>query len=419
MDKHFLLGKLTPFQNVKKTLVVSQDTTDIIEAMLKTHRQYKNEYDKIAGYFWTGSVIGTCEKIFDFLKNNVEYRIEPDTHQTVKSPAAIIATSLIKNGSLGKNDCKHYSLFFAGILDALTRQGKKINWCYRFANYKAGARTPHHVFVVVNPQTNNEIWCDAVLDYFNEKKPYVNKIDKKMSLYSISGIECNDCESDYFGQVSIGRRKSRTERKAARKAKRTARKVKRKARRTGENCKGRRLAKIAPPLIVARKAFLAVVRLNINQIGKKLALAFRNPEARSKILSKWCGFGGDASILKSAVAKVEAKLKRKGRLNSIGVAPATILASALPIIKVLLPLAQQFVPAGSKASEIIDTASEVAESVPDNSQEETEEVSGLGADEPTYKDLPNVTVTGKRTRLKAWHILVGVAGGFIIAKAIK
>jgi hypothetical protein len=427
MNKQFLLGKLTPFRNIKKTLVTNQDTNDIIEALLKTHRQYKSDYDKISGYFWTGSIIGTCQKIFDFLKNNVDYSIEPDTHQTVKSPAAIIATSTIKNSNLGRNDCKHYSLFFAGILDSLVRKGKNINWCYRFANYKEGSRTPHHVFVVVNPQTKNEIWCDAVLDRFNEKKQYVNKIDKKMSLYSISGVECDTCDGDNFGQVSIGRRKKRTERKAARKQKRTARKAKRKARRTGENCKGRRLAKVAPPLIVARKAFLAVVRLNINNIGKKLAIAFRNPEARAKILTKWCGFGGDANLLKSAVAKVEAKLKRKGKISYLGVAVSTVLASALPIIKVLLPLASKFVPAGSKAQDILDTASEAAENIPtgedqdsqDSSDQGNEEVSGLGQDEPTPLTLPNVTVVGTRTTLKAWHILAAVAGGFIIAKTIK
>ena len=175
MNKFFLLGKLSAFKGIKKTITDEQNTTDIINEIMKAHRQYKGEYDKIAGYFWRGNVNDSAKNIFKFLKNNVTYKIEPDSSQSVKSPAAIISTGMVG----GHNDCKHYSLFFAGILDAWARQGKMVNWCFRFANYREGHRTPHHVFVVVNPQTNSEIWCDAVLPSFDLKKNYVNKIDKK------------------------------------------------------------------------------------------------------------------------------------------------------------------------------------------------------------------------------------------------
>ena len=178
-----LLGKLKPFEN--KTVLVSQyqDSDDIIKEIVKAHAKYASEYDKISSYFWKGSVKKTCKAIFDYLKKHVDYDIEPDTKQTVKSPSAIIAQ--------GYGDCKHYSLFIAGILDSLRRKGNKINWSYRFANYKMFSRTPHHVFCVVDPHTKNEIWIDPVLEFFDNKKPYVNAVDKnykQMALYSISGI---------------------------------------------------------------------------------------------------------------------------------------------------------------------------------------------------------------------------------------
>ena len=109
-------------------------------------------------------------------KNNVKYKIEPDTRQSVKSPSAILSTGIYKNGY---NDCKHYSSMIAGILDALTRRGIKINWCYRFSNYKLFNTVPHHVFCVVNC-FGNEICIDPDLNRFNEKKQYINKIDKKI-----------------------------------------------------------------------------------------------------------------------------------------------------------------------------------------------------------------------------------------------
>jgi hypothetical protein len=86
------------------------------------------------------------------------------------------------------NDCKHYALFAGGILDSLNREGKNIDWCYRFANYRLFTRDLQHVFVVVF-YNGKEYWIDPVLDYFNCKKEYVNFLDKKpMALYKVSGI---------------------------------------------------------------------------------------------------------------------------------------------------------------------------------------------------------------------------------------
>ena len=331
-------------------LVKNQNTTDIIKQIIDTHKLYAKDYDKIAGYFWKRNIKDTCKYLFNFLKNNVKYSIEPDSRQSVKSPAAILSTGMFANGY---NDCKHYSLFQAGVFDALNRMGKKINWCYRFANYKLLTTTPHHVFVVVKIN-GVEYWCDPVLNTWNNKKPYINKIDKKMSLYSISGIENYNDTS--FGMCEIGR---------------VPKAQRRLARRTGQNCTGRTVAKYAPPLILARKGFLFIVRLNFRNFAVKLATAFLHPESKNKILQKWCSFGGNAALLKSTVAKAAAKYKRKhpkGKYaSSIGVLPAaapvaTAYASALPIIAALAPLiaaAAKFLPPG-KAREITETITESA-----------------------------------------------------------
>lgn len=174
--REFLLSKLAPFQNNKVLIYNNQNTDDIITVLLKAHNLYKNEYDKICGYFWRGNIENTCRFIWYFLKQNVKYKVEPDTRQSVKSPSAILSTGIYKNGY---NDCKHYSQMIAGILGALCRKGIKINWCYRFANYKLFTTVPHHVFVIVKTK-DGEIWIDPVLNSYNNKKPYINKIDKKV-----------------------------------------------------------------------------------------------------------------------------------------------------------------------------------------------------------------------------------------------
>ena len=118
-----LLGILTPFANNKQLLVDDQDTDDIISHILKAHKKYASDYDKISDYFWKGNAVDTSHFVFDFLKKNVVYSIEPESRQSVKSPAAILSTGAYKSGG---NDCKHYSLFQAGIYDSLRRKGKKI-----------------------------------------------------------------------------------------------------------------------------------------------------------------------------------------------------------------------------------------------------------------------------------------------------
>jgi len=178
-----LLMKLDSFKNNQKIISYDQSTNDIINAILKQHNKSEKDYDKLFYFFDCGNFYDTAKKVFNFLKNNIKYQIEPDQLQTVKTPAAILATK--------KGDCKHLSLFLAGILDSYRRNtGEKFDLCYRFASYD-GSKTPEHVFVVINPGSKNEIWCDAVLDYFNEKKEpdfYKDKKIQNMALMALSGF---------------------------------------------------------------------------------------------------------------------------------------------------------------------------------------------------------------------------------------
>jgi len=344
--KNELLGKLPPFRNKNRLVTEYQQTKDIIKELLKGHEIYSIDYDKISDRFWKGSVIKSCRYVFNFLKNNIRYKIEPDTRQSIKSPSAIIAT-----GNNGYNDCKHYSSFFGGLIDSWSRKnkaGKPINWVYRFANYKLFNDQPHHVFVVVK-LGGTEYWCDAVLNSFNYQKPYVNKIDKKpknMALYQISGIGCSNCygkcqeENEFnFGTPMISG-------KANRKARRQE---KRQKRRSGENCTGRTALKIT--LSPARQAFLGLVKLNFRGFATKLNKTLEGAN-RLKLLEKWCSAGGNAKTLKIAISQGI----RKKRLGMLGFAVASALAAAAGIIALLKPFL------GEKGQEIAEGAETAIES---------------------------------------------------------
>lgn len=181
-----LLAQLQPFANNEVLIVDDHSVGDIIGAILDTHNKYKDQYDHIYTYFVGSTPEETAKNVFNYLKANVKYNIEPEDLQTVKSPAAIIAT-----GNSG-SDCKNYALFIAGVLDAYRRnEYENFDLYYRFASYDIGDETPQHVFAVMVID-GQEIWIDPVLSYFNQKKiPYFYK-DKKikqMALVALSGID--------------------------------------------------------------------------------------------------------------------------------------------------------------------------------------------------------------------------------------
>jgi hypothetical protein len=183
ITKDELLQKLPPFLNNRTVIMDNQNVNDIITGILYTHEKYKADYDKISKYFLGKNIKETAYNVWKFLKENVPYRIESDNFQTLRSPSSIVSGL--------PADCKTMSLFSLGILQSLQRQGLiDCTLAYRFAGYNDFNNDLEHVFAVINPKSQNEIWCDAVLPNFNQKKQPTIYKDKnlKMSLVALSGI---------------------------------------------------------------------------------------------------------------------------------------------------------------------------------------------------------------------------------------
>lgn len=299
-------------------LTNDQSTGDIIEAILDAHKRHAQDYSKISSFFNAGSRRETARKIFNFLKGNVKYIIEPGSKQTVKSPSAILAQ--------GYGDCKHYSLFAGGIL-----QNLRIPFAYRFASYRVFNKEPQHVFVVVNPGTNDEIWIDPVLNKFDFKKAYTYATDRKpMALYSISGIGATAQQKAALKAAKAAKKAAPT--KAAKKAVATEVKAARKAagRTTGQVLKKGAKAVLKVAASPVRNSFLLLVTINFANLGVKLKKAW--DKAPTKVTHFWEGFGGKIDALKKAWEKGSTKKRIFGDDKFIGVAPAAAAASAAPIL---------------------------------------------------------------------------------------
>jgi hypothetical protein len=329
VHSNILYNRLKPYLNKHTILVHNQDTSNIINGLLDFHKQYESEYDKIAGAFAGRTPRETGKKIWNFLKTNTRYVVEPDSKQTLRSPSAILYT-----GKKFGIDCKNLSLFTGGILDALNRKGNKINWCYRFASYKYNDKLPHHVFVVINPNTNDEIWVDAVLDAYNDKKQYFYKTDKtpNMALISMAGIG----------------RKSKAERKENRKAK--VQKVKQAIKKAGKV-----VLKLNPASVTARNSFLGLVKLNVFSLASKLNDAMNKS---NDLFNLWQQIGGDITSLKKSIEV--GRVKRS--IGAIGVAPAALITPALPIlVKIKALLAKLGIKTSDIKNAITKTAKKVAQ----------------------------------------------------------
>jgi hypothetical protein len=185
VSKKDVLKYLPPFKSANVLIKKNQHVNDIVNGVIETHDLYFKDYDNIVDFFDARDVEKIAANLFNFLKTNVPYKIESEHFQTLRSPAAILSLPA---------DCKSYALFIGGVIDAINRMGGGIDFVYRFASYDAKSKIPEHVFIVLFPNTKNEIWVDPVLNYLDERKNpyfYTDKKSNDMALYAVSGINKN------------------------------------------------------------------------------------------------------------------------------------------------------------------------------------------------------------------------------------
>ena len=157
------------------TTVVKRNASNIdlqkaIEAAIPTAvKQMKVK----AAQFKGASEIETCKKIFDYLKNQVNYKAD-GAEQQVRLPSGLIRTL--------QGDCKSYSVFTSAVLTNLGIPHKLV-----YASYDPQDSTPTHIYVM----TNKGCIIDAVYGKFNAEKQATNKKYKNMNISYIAGIGKN------------------------------------------------------------------------------------------------------------------------------------------------------------------------------------------------------------------------------------
>lgn len=257
--------------NYRSSLISDwQNTNDIINALKKQHIENRAYAAKIAPYFCADSERETARNIFNFLKREIRYQVEPAEKQTVKSIPRLLAD--------GYGDCKHYTNFANNILEAC---GYKP--VYRFAGY--GNKGLSHTYTYL-PESNTVL--DAVLSSFDtEKTP---KYKKDMSLYKMSGVNSADEIAEInglnFSKIANNVKKAATKasdtvKKAASQIPAAAKAIVQKTATVG----------LAP----ARAAFSALVALNVKGLGTNLKTLYDKKGREG--LTWWSDMGGNRDSL--------------------------------------------------------------------------------------------------------------------------
>jgi hypothetical protein len=370
---------LEPAKNLAVKTVENQSTNDIIQQVLKQHKKNTVEAKKIAHLFYAGNLHATCQNIWNFLKYQVPYEVEPSQKQTTKTIARILYDAKNNKG----NDCKHYASFTGSILSAL---GYSNDFVYRFAGYSNYHNTPTHVYCVAK-DSEGKIYIDAVINGFDLEKPYKIKIDKKpnMSLYSLSGVDDTLVLDPSINGVFS-------------KVKNAAKKVVAPIKKVAQTIKQTALT---GGLAVPRNAFLILIRFNVHGWATGMQkLSFDQ-------LKWWADIGGDRGALQKVIQE-GAKNKRilglndddvlvPALANSVGeiVTVTAALATAAPIIAKLTSVLEKAEKLSNSAEKITSKANKTKEAI-EKAKSGFKQITGKNVEDIIFKKQDGST-TNKNT----------------------
>jgi len=161
--------KFPTFEGINSTYKMEADNADIRKAIVNAVPKATEQTKEMAASFSGANDQETCKKIFDFLKNQIQYKAD-GADQIIRYPSALLKT---KTG-----DCKSYSLLTAAILNNL-----EIPCRFVLQSFNEDP-TPSHIYV----ETLSGVKCDAVWGRFNSEKPSTFKYYIPMNVKYMAGI---------------------------------------------------------------------------------------------------------------------------------------------------------------------------------------------------------------------------------------
>lgn len=119
--------------------------------------------------------------IYNYLRNSVKYKKDPEGRQLIQLPARLLGGQ--RPGEFPSGDCKSLSLAAAAFMHCAGFPNVRL----RYTSYKKDNNTPTHVYAVASDEKGQDIIIDAVYKQFNKEVPYTYKKDYPMQISVLSG----------------------------------------------------------------------------------------------------------------------------------------------------------------------------------------------------------------------------------------
>ncbi len=156
-----------PANHRDKIILKNGEVQDTVGLMGEIVRQTLSQTQNLAVGLKGKSLSETCRRVWEFLYNHIQYKLDKRGLEQLRQPARSWAD---RHSGI---DCDCFSVFTSSILSNLGIEHK-----FRITKY-AGKSNFQHVYVVV-PDGHSEIVIDCVLSKFNYEKPYSEKKDFTM-----------------------------------------------------------------------------------------------------------------------------------------------------------------------------------------------------------------------------------------------
>jgi hypothetical protein len=157
---------------INKSEFKNGSNNNIITVIEKNYERGRKEVEQDNFYkqFRGNNLLETCNNVWRFIKNNIQYEADGVDEQKIKLPARLLSD--------GVGDCKSMALFAASVLSHYAPVG------FRYTSYRDNP-TPTHVYCIVD---SGRYIVDAVWRYENSEKKYRTKIDHQMKISTLSGL---------------------------------------------------------------------------------------------------------------------------------------------------------------------------------------------------------------------------------------
>lgn len=163
---------------VTKVIAENGYNNDIIKALNNSFTEAARQAKNIK--FSGSTQLEKGRAIYNFLRNSITYKKDPEGKQYIQLPARLIHGT--KAG-----DCKSLALSAAAFMAANGFKDIRL----RYAAYSDTDTTPSHVYTVGKDENGADIIIDAVYRQYNKEVPYTQKKDYPMKIEVLSGLRDN------------------------------------------------------------------------------------------------------------------------------------------------------------------------------------------------------------------------------------